>query len=339
LGLKVAMVSPWHVRCGISSYTENLVGALAEKGVDVYVVRLPRFGMLTDGILDSLARSIPADKVDLVHVQHEYGRYQNLEGGFYGALSKLGLPVVTTMHATGNFPVDSVVADASGKVIVHNEWCRRLFAYPDKVEVIPHGCKPIHPPQRAAARVYLDLPEKAPLVGYCGYISPTKGLEVLIDAVAEVEGVGLLVAGGWFTEGDTKYISQLKLKSSKLLPGRCKWLGWIPNDQMPTVYGAVDLVVYPSRFASESGALLTALSHGKAVVASPLPPFKEKEELGVLETFRDVGDLADRIRGLIGDAERRRRLEEAARRYAEASAWSKVAESHIELYRRLQVKV
>ena len=76
-----------------------------------------------------------------------------------------------------------------------------------------------------------------------------------------------------------------------------------------------------------------ALSHGKAVIASRIGPFVEKEKLGALTTFRGVNSLVKKIRKGLKDEEYRGSLEEGAKKYVEANAWSKGAEQHIELYR------
>ena len=95
MGLSVAMVTPWgrNTRCGIRTYSENLVEALVKLGVDVYIVRLPRYGIKTSELLQLVVDKIPVREIDLVHVQYEGGLYQNLEGGFFGALKRLGKPV------------------------------------------------------------------------------------------------------------------------------------------------------------------------------------------------------------------------------------------------------
>jgi len=97
----------------------------------------------------------------------------------------------------------------------------------------------------------------------------------------------------------------------------------------------MSIFVYPSHFATESGALLTALSHGRAVIASDLPPFKEKEEVGALMTFSDLDDLREKIRLLLKDEDVRRELEAGARKYTEENSWNKVAEKHFELYKHI----
>ena len=332
MGLKVAMVTPWgkNVRCGIRTYSESLVEALAQLGVEVYIIRLPRFGRKTPEILQMIAESIPIDKVDLVHVSHEYGLYQDLEGGFYDALKRTGKPILTTCHAVGNFSIDSIIAEASDRLIVHNEFCRSRLSYPEKTVIIPHGCTPQKClPMEEAKRSYGLKPEW-PIVGYLGFISNYKGLETIIDAMEGLPDAGLLIGGGWHIESETIYIAQIKTKSFNVLPGRVQWLGYVPDEELPKAYGAMDIVVYPSRFSTESGALLMALSHGKAVIASDLPPFREKGE--AVTTFEDGEDLRMKIAMILGNEELRISLEEKARKYAEDNSWDRIAEKHLELY-------
>jgi len=75
-----------------------------------------------------------------------------------------------------------------------------------------------------------------------------------------------------------------------------------------------------------------ALSHGKACLTSRLPPFKEKEKLGALMTFKGVKDLTRKIKRLLKDEKLRKSLEEGARKYCEDNSWDRIASKHIELY-------
>jgi glycosyltransferase involved in cell wall biosynthesis len=97
----------------------------------------------------------------------------------------------------------------------------------------------------------------------------------------------------------------------------------------------MDIVVYPSKYSTESGALLTAISHGKAVIASNVSPFREKEKQGALMTFKDVNDLTRKIKKLLKDDELRHDLEEGAKKYAIENEWTVAAKKHIELYESL----
>jgi len=331
--MKIAMVAPHGVKCGIASYTRDLSEALAEKGVDIYIVRLPRFGKKSHAIFGQVINHIPVSDVDMIHVQHEYGLYNNMEATFYDGLKRLGKPIVSTMHAVGRLQIDRKISEVSDRIIVHNQFCKKSLRFDS--EVIHHGCKPSKTRPRGEAMKSFGIDERVPMVGYCGFISPYKGLEALIEAVSRIPKSALLLGGGWHAGPGTQYIASLNQMTQALLPNRCQWLDFVPDEELPMAYGAMDVVVYPSVYATESGALLMALSHGKAVIANRLPPFKEKEKLGALTTFRGINSLVKKIRKILRDDEYKISLEDGARAYVEANTWSKVAEQHIELYERL----
>jgi len=71
--MRIAMITPHGVKCGIFSYSRDLSEALAKKGVEVCIIRLPRFGRKTQQIIQRMVEQIPVQDVDLIHVQHEYG--------------------------------------------------------------------------------------------------------------------------------------------------------------------------------------------------------------------------------------------------------------------------
>lgn len=336
MGLKIALVAPYKVRCGIYSYSRDLVDALANRDVDVYWIRLPRFGAKTNDIMRNIAESIPIKEIDLIHVQHEYGLYHQLENEFYSTLHNFGKPIVTTMHAIGNFKIDPIIDHYSDLAITHNEFCNRQFQFPSKI--IHHGCKICETVPMEEAKSSLGVDPRIPVVGYVGYISEYKGIETLIKAMTEIENVGLLIGGGWHFGLNTAYINGLKSHSFEALPSRCQWTGFIPEDRLATVYGGLDFVVYPSVHATESGALLMALGHGKAVIARNLPPFKEKEEDGALITFKDVSDLRKKICKLLRDDIVRELLEAGAREYAMENNWDNIAKIHIETYEEVLEK-
>ena len=332
--MRIAMVTSYGVRCGIASYSENLANALAKQDVDVYISRLPRFGPKTKEIVLDVADRIPKDKVNLIHVQHEYGIWQGFEPDFYGYLQTLGLPIITTLHAVGNWQIDGGICSISKKVIVHNDFCSRKLEFPSVI--IHHGCSPTKCPPMDECKKSYGIDPRVKVVGYLGFISSYKGLETMIAAMAKIQNVGVLIAGGWHTTGpETQYIVQLKQHSMQVLGNRCQWIGYVPDEQLSRVYGTMDIVIYPSKYSTESGALLTAISHGKAVIASNVSPFREKEKQGALMTFKDVNDLTRKMKKLLKDDELRHRLEEGAIKYAKANSWDNIAKKHIELYERV----
>ena len=331
--MKIAMISTWAQPCGIYTYTRDLAPALTQEGDEVYIVRVPFFGYKNPEVMLHILDNIPPE-IDLIHVQHEYGIYQSLENNLYSGLKKLGKPIVTTMHAVGMYATDELISRNSDLVITHNVFCQKHFMYPSTI--VHHGTKVLEAePKEKAKDHYKIYPNTVPTVGYLGYVSPAKGLETIIEAVSKVPNVALLIAGGTHTQPDIEYMNILKERTLKVLPARCMWLGFIPEEDLKYAYGAMDFVVYPSRFTTESGAVLTAMGYGKAVIASNLPPFKEKEEEQALGTYSDLPELVTHIQTLISTPETIKNLENGARRYAEANTWDIVAKQTLDLYHKV----
>ena len=340
MDLKICMATPWSVRCGIFSYSRDLTKALAANNVETYVMRLPRFGVRPQELYVNVAEKFPLDRVNMVHVQHEYGILMNHEIPFYQTLSGYQVPIVTTMHAVGNMASDVVVSKHSKTVIVHNKSCQKqLKRLGIKSVVIPHGVKTVKPHmtvEDAKEKVGV-YPPASPVVGYLGFITQYKGLEDLVLAMTQVKEAALLIGGGYHTEQETQYMAQLKGMTLTLLPGRCKWLDYVEDKNLNMVYRSYDVVVYPSVWMTESGAMLMALGHGKAVLARRLAATVEKEKQGALMTFRNRRDLAKKLRLLLKNEKLRVELEEGARKYAEEHSWEVVSKLHSELYRSLNV--
>jgi glycosyltransferase involved in cell wall biosynthesis len=106
---------------------------------------------------------------------------------------------------------------------------------------------------------------------YAGQISSDRGLHCVIEALGMLErrhrsDVTLRVAG----HGPTPYFEAVQKRVSELdLGGQVEFLGKVPHDQMHTVFGSSDLLVFPS--ARPEGLPLTmveAMLGGCAVVST-----------------------------------------------------------------------
>jgi len=335
--LKIVMISPFGVRCGISTYSTYLCEALGALDVDVFGVRLPRFGQKTVEILQNVVDKIPKD-VDCLHVQHEYGLYQWFEPSFYAMLKLLGKPIITTIHAPG-FKNDGVISEGSDRVIVHNQFCADRFNYPSVI--IPHGTSVVKCPEKDACKKSFGIDPRVPIVGYLGFIGEQKGIETLISAMTKVPNVALLMCGGWHLGEGTSYMWSLKEKTNAVLQSRCHWTDFIPDEQLSTAYGSMDILCYSSPYSTESGALLLALSHGKAVISADNQPAQEKEDQGALVTFKknDANDLAVKIKMLLSNEAERLKLEQSAVSYCKSVEWPVIAQKHIDLYKEVLASV
>ncbi len=325
--MKIAMVTPYNVKCGIFTYSRDLYTALADHGVETYISRFPRFGQKSPAMLENIARKIPKD-ADLIHVQHEYGLFSGFEGVFYQALKQTRKPIVTTMHAIGNFNADKITSTASDKIIVHNNFCQRKYS--GQSTIIPHGCKTVERMQTEQAKKIMGIPPTLPIVGYVGFIGQQKGIDDIILAVEPIERAGVVIGGGWHQGPETEYMNSLKELGNQRLPGRIQWTGFVEENRLPTVYGCMDLVVVASRFATESGALLTAMAYGKPIIARNLPPFKEKK----LNIFDNVPHLSAQIEEALSDLTMLKEMSDYSLKYAMDNSWDKIAVKHKKLYEK-----
>jgi glycosyltransferase involved in cell wall biosynthesis len=156
--------------------------------------------------------------------------------------------------------------------LVTNEHERRLLkeGYGLDAIVVPHGID----------EVYLKLPSmaedfrrkynvKGKIVAFIGRIHPTKGLDLLIKAFAEVAmkvpGAVLIIAGS----GDERYLGEcLKLARILGVEEKVKYIGYISEEDKIALIDASDAVVLPTKHAGESYPLLIneVLARGKKLI-------------------------------------------------------------------------
>lgn len=149
---------------------------------------------------------------------------------------------------------------------------------------------------------------------YSGRISPEKGIEVLIDAMAKLpDNITLEIAG----TGTPRTVELLEQRCKSLgLSGRVKWLGHA--DDIFGVMARADIGIVPSVCVESFGlVVLEYMAMGVPVVAShaggPAEIITDGAN-GILVPPGDAGALADAIATLAANPERRAALGEAGRR-------------------------
>ncbi len=133
--------------------------------------------------------------------------------------------------------------------------------------VIPHGhYRPAYPEpvERDAARKEFDLDPDAPVAVYVGRIRPYKSVEPLVHAFRSVpdEDARLLVTGNPSGPAIERQIRRAASGEDRITLD----LRFIPDDQIPVVLGAADLVVLPYEDILHSGSALLALSFHRPVL-------------------------------------------------------------------------
>jgi glycosyltransferase involved in cell wall biosynthesis len=164
------------------------------------------------------------------------------------------------------------------------------------------------------------------IVGSVGRLSPEKGLKYLLHAFAQIETdqprVRLILAG------DGPERQRLERLAARLqLDDRVDFLGDIPHEQVPQVLARLDIFAMPSTYEGFGVAAIEAAAMEVPVVASNvygIPDVVDDGVTGLLVPPKDVSDLAQALRSLISDEERRRQMGRAARSFvAERYSWEK----------------
>ncbi len=186
------------------------------------------------------------------------------------------------------------------------------------------------------------------VIAYFGFLNSSKGVDLLIEAVARLRDRGiavkLLIIGGETGESDPTnrvYADRIRQDiASRHIDPYVHWTGFALPQQVSAYLLSSDLCVLPFRdgVSLRRGSLLAALVHGLAVVttASERPePLLRNGENVVMVKREDPLDIADTVEYLWRDEAMRQRLSEGAMTLAAGFQWPDIAARHLELYAAL----
>jgi glycosyltransferase involved in cell wall biosynthesis len=114
---------------------------------------------------------------------------------------------------------------------------------------------------------------------------------------------------------------------------------FLPEDELRTYIAAADVVTYPYRNITQSGALFAGMNAGKAVLVTDVGGLSEVIDdgrNGFVVEYGDTEMFVDRLETLFRDATLRRRFEKAAQRSIDKNySWDAIAQKTIDCYRNL----
>jgi len=341
------------------------------------VSRLPRPTGKAARLLVAMANSAalrwqlthaPEKRPDVLHLQQLPALNHGVRDDFrtIACAQRFGVPVLHTVHNL--LPHDSGerlrsvyqrLYSAVDHLICHSpdvaERLQKNFHIDaSRMSVVPHG--PLFEgaqsdsEERARSRCYLNISSERTVVLWQGILAPYKGLDVLLRAweVCIQEWPAgtplplLLIAG----TGPSSEVEAVKAAVEQNLKTMRAEIRYITTAELPFFYEASDLLVYPYRNITTSGALLTGLTYQKPILASDLSPFRQylhHRKNALLVTPGDVSALADALKALMLEASGVPQPEpifEALRAGAAQNAelytgWDSIAQQTLGVYRKL----
>ena len=258
---------------------------------------------------------------------------------------ELGIPFTCTARGTdvnqipavsdfGRRAVLNVAAEAAASITVCDALRRELItlgADGAKIHTLRNGVdlEAFHVPseERSALKQRWNILADARLVVSVGGLVERKGHHLTIDAVAELDGVHLLIAGG----GAEKSALEARIEGLGVAD-RVRLVGPVPHSDLSDFYGAADLSVLASSREGWANVLLESMACGTPVVATSVwgtPEVVAAPEAGLLAEERKAECLQDQIAALLADLPDRN----ATRAYAEKFSWDDTVRGVLEVFK------
>ncbi|MCS7224677.1 MAG: glycosyltransferase [Armatimonadetes bacterium] len=361
--MRVAIVTSWQVPCGIANYSKELVGALQRQcGLAVTIVPVGPQVWQTHGLTTGLFRdrvylrhaATQAARASLVHIQFApvfFGGLKPFRNWLPFFLTRCQRPAVVTVHeldSAGPLPIRWLKLWEQRRIF-RAPFVRHLIApYRLAAETIgrlskrPVTVLPLwvpsdeRPLDTLVAKEKLGLSGRFVLLAF-GFVVKRRGYEVLIRALEKLSSdILLILAGGAHPLDRSGYYDQLiRWIQSRPIRQRVRLLGYVPDEQVPLIMSAADVVVAPFLSLTGSASLMKALAYGKPIVASDLPFVRDlADHSGAVLTVppADPEKLAQALQKLRDDPDRLQQLAQSANDYRQINTVQKAAEAHRAIY-------
>ena len=367
--MRIAFISTYPpIECGIGTYTDFLVKAMEQTPNELHVISQygakgdnvtpaygPQDGDLAKKIFDMTVKVTP----DIVHIQHEFGLYGEMDGiavlDLIYRFKSTMTATVATMHTVHPEPdhrkkmIVTTMCRELNAVIVHEKKLANLLETVygvdrAKINLIPHGAREM--PTVENAREKLNLTGKK-IVLLVGYFRPTKCFDRIVDLfpriVERCPEAWLVISGKMRVLEFSEYRNTLfeKIDTSSAKEQMEVFRGQFPQDTFDTIISASDVMVFPYSAGAQSGVMAHAFTFGKPVVTSDLPAFENIVEMSGAGFSAGTDDeYVEHIVNLLTDQKLYDKCSENALRYvSEKISWNLIAERTLQLYKQFDLNL
>ena len=364
---------------GHTHYTENLISGMQLHRPEKHYVLAARPAAAVDtdayqcvpcfdvggNYVDGITTAAKAIGPDIAIVQYSpdlFGQDNRLPQ-LIANLADLGIHAVVNCHSVygakdrcgykpgGTFgDFDRALAKAASLLSVHSQRMKEELVArgiePSRVVVLPHGSKAMAERDVADSRRRLEIPADARVVLFFGFIWLGKGIDFLLSVFARVArrlpDAFLLIGGHTRSKRYSAYVSYLKARAWLLgFHRRARfWGGFVPEDMVPVIYSAADVVAMPYRqdYSSVSGVVHQTSGVGKLMVCSRISKFDEVTasiDPALTLPPHDVDAWAETIVRLLSDKSFADSMRDKIRTFAAETSWPNVGRMHLETYGKL----
>jgi glycosyltransferase involved in cell wall biosynthesis len=211
----------------------------------------------------------------------------------------------------------------------------RQQGYPGPVTVLPQlgvDTDTFKPLDAAALRKELGLGEF--VVGYVGRFAPEKGLDILVQAAAQVENCHVLLVGRGPMQADIEALAR-----THGLRDRLTIVSAVPHHEVPLYLNAMDVLVLPSRTMPQwkeqfGHVLIEAMACGTPVIGSDSGAIPEViNQAGLIVPEGNVAALVAHFQRLAHSPDERLRLRACGlERVKEHYTHEQIAQQTVQVY-------
>jgi glycosyltransferase involved in cell wall biosynthesis len=341
---------------GVKTYTYYWIQHLCQQARNEQILTFPRFSSLAalnhEGSMLSPARTwrhlgllhlmnigaLPigwaAKKADVFHVSNLVRKLPK-NTKVTATIHDLTTRLMPELHTPANIQADknfaeTVLKRAAGLIAVSentkNDAVRLACLDPDRIQVIYSG----------VPEVYFGAqprPSEHPYILYLGTIEPRKNIDVLLDAWQGTRLRGdfdLVIAGaaGW---ASAKTMARLKSGMTGV-----RYLGYVPEDELPGLTAGATAFVYPSLYEGFGFPVAQAMAAGVPVITSNTSCLPEiAGEGALLVDPRSPAEIQAAMEKLLTSPTLQQQLRAAGVARAQQYRWDTCARQSLEFFRRL----
>lgn len=231
----------------------------------------------------------------------------------------------------------------AGHIIIVSEYARQELLsearYPaEYIHVIHHGVDEQFLSHTADGRQQVRdqymRPGDTALVLHVGHCAARKNVETALRAVGRLRQRGVAVrfvqVGGVFTPGQRRLVEELKIGAG------VTQISYIPNAQLPALYAAADVFIFPSFYEGFGIPLIEAMACGAPVVCSDSALFREVcGDAALFADPRNPDAFAERIANVLSDPALARDLCQRGRERAHCFTWERTVQQTVAVYQKM----
>lgn len=369
----VAFLSTYPSReCGLATFTQDLARALD----DMDLLRRPRVIAVSDNknysysdrvIMElsqhdresyiKTAQAVNSSDIELLVIEHEYGIFGGDSGEYIlDFIDNLRIPVITTLHTVLSEPSSKQrkilrhLGKKSAKVVTMAKNTKPILETvyginPSKIEVIHHGVPYRELEKREKLKEKHGFSGRS-IVSTFGLLSPGKGLEYGIEAIAKVakhhKDILYLILGQTHPVVKAQFGEAYREKLMEMVDqlgigDHVKFVDkYLTKDEIIHYLQLSDIYMTPylGKEQAVSGTLAYAVGYGKVIVSTPYSYAQEMlaEGRGLLAEFRDSDSLAKHIMYVLDNPQAKKEMEKRTLSVGRTMMWRNVASHYTKLF-------